>query len=306
MVEQKRQKVSGIILCFNKEPFIERCIRSMLPQVEELIIINNASKDRSIDVINRFRGHKNLKIIDIKEQVNSGIARNKGFEAARYDHIFYVDGDLYVPPTWVEKAQEVFMGGDDIALVSQIDPPITDSFSRNLVFLLRMTERKPIMKKTDGIFYISKENFKRFGPFGTKTNLGNAKEMMRKIDGSGCNIVQLLSPDITDLDCPDSMAKLLRRQWFYGSEQIRYNKRLEPQRIGEGIAYIFLFLGFFGAIKLYPTLFRNFGRLHKSVLYAILLPFITYVFLAAYYVAYIYQSLVFLYGKANPLVLRGG
>lgn len=57
------KKISVIVPVYNVEKYIEKCIRSIMEQTLEeieIIIINDGSPDRSLEIVNRLmRGPKN-------------------------------------------------------------------------------------------------------------------------------------------------------------------------------------------------------------------------------------------------------
>ena len=66
--------VSIIICVYNHEKWIERCVRSILNQNHrtnknfEAIIVNDASTDASLEIINKFNNEPNITIIDNKKK----------------------------------------------------------------------------------------------------------------------------------------------------------------------------------------------------------------------------------------------
>ncbi len=92
-------KVSIIIPVYNGEKVLERCLNSVLAQTYtdfELIIINDGSTDRSIDIINEYKNKDNrIKVINNK---NNGVSetRNIGIEASIGEYIQFVDCDDYI------------------------------------------------------------------------------------------------------------------------------------------------------------------------------------------------------------------
>lgn len=91
--------ISVIIPVFNKEKYLERCINSILSQIEgkdnffEIILINDGSIDKSLEIMNRYmKRYNNIKIID---QKNAGVsvARNKGVKVAKGDYVLFLDAD---------------------------------------------------------------------------------------------------------------------------------------------------------------------------------------------------------------------
>ncbi|MEH7351933.1 glycosyltransferase family 2 protein [Gottfriedia acidiceleris] len=92
-------KVSVIIPAYNIEKYIERSVKSVLSQTLadiEIIIINDGSTDRTLDIINAIKDKK-IKIIN---QENSGVsrAREQGIEIAEGEYLYFLDGD-----DWLEN-----------------------------------------------------------------------------------------------------------------------------------------------------------------------------------------------------------
>ena len=97
-------KISVIVPVYNQEKYIGRCIDSVLNQTMtdfELILINDGSKDKSLDILRNYeKKDKRIKIID---QKNMGVAktRNKGIEIASGEFIVLVDNDDYLDNTYL-------------------------------------------------------------------------------------------------------------------------------------------------------------------------------------------------------------
>ena len=93
-------KISVVILAYNVEKYIDRCIQSILNQNNkffELIIINDGSTDGTKEKINKYANNREVSIIN-KE--NSGVnnCRKLGLDLAKGKYVLFVDGD-----DWLEK-----------------------------------------------------------------------------------------------------------------------------------------------------------------------------------------------------------
>lgn len=93
--------LSIIIPVYNVEPFVEKCIRSCETQDisihdYEIIVINDGSKDNSLEVVNRIA--KEFSNIRVFSQPNAGLsaARNKGMREAKGDYYMFVDSDDWI------------------------------------------------------------------------------------------------------------------------------------------------------------------------------------------------------------------
>ncbi|MEA4910593.1 putative glycosyltransferase EpsJ [bioreactor metagenome] len=95
-------KVSVIMPVYNGEKFLGEAIESVLNQTFkdfELIIVNDGSKDNSLNIIKEYGNKDNrIKIID---QINQGVsvARNIGIKKSSGEYIAFLDSD----DIWVEE-----------------------------------------------------------------------------------------------------------------------------------------------------------------------------------------------------------
>ena len=88
--------VSVVIPCYNAERWIARCIESVLDQhnvITEIIVIDDGSTDRSLDIIKSFEGK-----VTWKTGLNRGgcSARNRGLDLASGEFIIFLDADDYI------------------------------------------------------------------------------------------------------------------------------------------------------------------------------------------------------------------
>lgn len=96
--------ISIIIPMHNAEKYIYKNIVSILNQSYsnfELIIVNDGSTDKSLDIVNSFKDDR----ITIYTTINQGVsaARNYGIHVSNGDYLFFADADDYVEPNILEK-----------------------------------------------------------------------------------------------------------------------------------------------------------------------------------------------------------
>ena len=90
-------KISIITVCYNSEKYIEQTIQSVIYQNYkniEYIIVDGLSKDRTVDIINRYRD-KVTTFIQGKDK-NMYDAINKGMKASTGDYIAILNSDDYL------------------------------------------------------------------------------------------------------------------------------------------------------------------------------------------------------------------
>lgn len=99
-------KVSIIIPVYNGESYVRKCLDSVINQTYsdlEIIIINDGSKDSTLDILNSYKKRdKRIFIID-KENEGQAIARNIALRKATGDFVTFVDSDDYVELDYIEQ-----------------------------------------------------------------------------------------------------------------------------------------------------------------------------------------------------------
>ena len=179
-------KVSVIVPVYNSEVYLPMCIESILAQSYkniEIILINDGSRDNSLEICKRYANVDNR--IKVIHQENKGVsaARNVGIDASEGEYITFVDSDdelltngifllvkdiedfdadiataskIYVAPDKTEKKRilenieeiTVFSGTESLKLSLNIDRRMTSChgklFRRQFISDIRYVEGKRI------------------------------------------------------------------------------------------------------------------------------------------------------------------
>ena len=104
--KNKRPCVSIIIVNYNGSGFLQDCINSVLnlnyPRFE-LIIVDNASADNSVSIIEDFKKHAKIRLTLVKSGQNLGFARanNIGVEYSSCKYIAFLNNDTVVDKNWL-------------------------------------------------------------------------------------------------------------------------------------------------------------------------------------------------------------
>lgn len=91
-------KFSIVIPVYNVEKYIAKCLDSIQSQTYdnyEVIIVNDGTKDNSVDVINKYLSDSRFTLYS-KENGGLSDARNYGVKYVKGDYIIFVDSDDYI------------------------------------------------------------------------------------------------------------------------------------------------------------------------------------------------------------------
>lgn len=115
-------KVTIVIPCYNAENYIDSCIDSLLKQEYQnfnVIFIDDASKDRTVEKLENSVLNCNLDIKILKNKENSGpaVSRNRGILSAVTKYITFCDIDDSYEPNYLSKLlSELEKNDADLAL----------------------------------------------------------------------------------------------------------------------------------------------------------------------------------------------
>lgn len=101
---KKKDLVSVVVPVYNAENYLERCILSITNQTYkniELLLIDDGSKDKSLEICQKFAFQDNR--IKVFHHENNGVSytRNRGINEANGKYIMFVDSDDFISPNMI-------------------------------------------------------------------------------------------------------------------------------------------------------------------------------------------------------------
>ena len=100
-------KVSAVVIAYNEEKYIGRCLQSLQDQKEkpgEIIVVDNNCTDKTVEIALKFP------LVRVVKEEKQGMiyARNKGFDSAKYELIVRCDSDTMVTVDWLKNIKKHF------------------------------------------------------------------------------------------------------------------------------------------------------------------------------------------------------
>lgn len=111
-MEMTSPEISVIVPVYKVEPYLERCVQSILSQTFtdfELLLIDDGSPDRCPELCEEFA--QNDWRVRVIHQKNQGLsaARNKGIENASGKYLAFIDSDDWIHPEMLERLYTEFL-----------------------------------------------------------------------------------------------------------------------------------------------------------------------------------------------------
>lgn len=115
-------KLSIIVPAYNEESYLAECVRCASAELRtnadrgpfEIIVVDNASTDRTADIAARFPG------VRVVSEPQKGLtrARQRGLDAASGRILAYIDADTRMPSGWIARVLDTFARDEQVVCVS--------------------------------------------------------------------------------------------------------------------------------------------------------------------------------------------
>lgn len=108
--------ISFIIPIYNAEPYLVRCIQSVLKQTTseplQVILVDDGSTDNSLAIAQEAAREEKRIVVLRQPHAGQSAARNLGLKHAQGEYVAFVDADDTIAPDWCEKHVEAIEGVD--------------------------------------------------------------------------------------------------------------------------------------------------------------------------------------------------
>ncbi|HEX3571798.1 MAG TPA: glycosyltransferase family A protein [Acidobacteriaceae bacterium] len=191
--------LSFVVPAFNEEAYIGDCLEAILKQTKdiqdstEIIVVNNASTDRTREVALRYPG---VRVVD-EPRKGLTFARQAGFLASTGSIIANVDSDSRLTPGWVDRVLNEFQSNPRLAGFSGpfIYYDLTDQQRRMVKVFYLLGWVTHIMNKhvlrvgammQGGNFVVSRAALEKIGGFNVDISFyGEDTDIARRLNAVG-------------------------------------------------------------------------------------------------------------------------
>ena len=112
------EKVTIIILTYNREKLLRTAIKSVLNQSYskmEILVVDGSSDDKTPKVLKEFKGE--ITVIEDTKKIGVSAARNLGIKRSTGDYITFLDDDDFFHPKKIERQIKIFKKEEKLGVV---------------------------------------------------------------------------------------------------------------------------------------------------------------------------------------------
>jgi glycosyltransferase involved in cell wall biosynthesis len=126
--------LSACMIVQDEEECIDRALNSIHFYVDEIIVVDGGSKDRTRGIVTTY---EKVQLFDIPFEDNFGLQRNNSLERASGDWIFVIDADEYCDPfsmasvKWLSEAKDLAFDSYWFSRQTFIDGRLVNLFDRD-------------------------------------------------------------------------------------------------------------------------------------------------------------------------------
>ena len=146
-----RPRISVIVPVFDCESYLPACIDSILAQSFEefeLIFVDDGSRDRSGEILDRYAARDDRIIVLHQENGGPAAARNAGLRAASCPYVYFPDSDDVLEPTLLETVIPYMEAGCDMVVFGfRVDPSPKGKERIRMAYPVR--EKKELLLESD-------------------------------------------------------------------------------------------------------------------------------------------------------------
>jgi len=117
---ENKIEISFVVVSYNCSEVIGKCVESLLTHApgQQYIIIDNASKDGTAEILNGFKGNVELVI----NTTNTGFTKacNQGINMAKGEYVFLLNPDAYLSENTVGELMSFFKTHPDAGAVAPL------------------------------------------------------------------------------------------------------------------------------------------------------------------------------------------
>ncbi|WP_328184811.1 glycosyltransferase [Marinobacter sp. OP 3.4] len=219
-------KISVIVPAHNEEPYITRCLNSLMAQDlpkenYEVIVVDNASTDNTSRHVQEFEDVKYI----YKESGPVGAVRNYGALYASGEILAFIDGDCVAPKNWLASGINLLQLHPETVLGGKYSLDSEASWIERYWLLGLKDTTSEKIDLLGGTIFIKKEHFSLVGGFNENVSSGEDSQLASDLRRSGISVKINQALNVIHLGNAKTAQDFIKRQAWHSENYI--------DRIGE-------------------------------------------------------------------------
>jgi glycosyltransferase involved in cell wall biosynthesis len=215
-------RISIIIPALNEEGVIRRCLDSLekndFPKSAfEVILVDNGSTDRTIDIARSFEHALALKVLKL-EKVHISALRNRGAAEARGRYLAFLDADCLAPASWLSSALLLLEGLQNGVIGAHYGIPDDSTWVGRIWCQDRFSEKaRDVSYVPAGDLLVDRETFSAIKGFDESIQTNEDFELCERARGAGLSVRSYPQLRVTHLGTPRTLLGFYRKQRWHGT-----------------------------------------------------------------------------------------
>lgn len=214
--------ISVIVPALNEEKVIGRCLEALSRifcnrYTFEVIVVDNGSRDRTVETVRRFDALPFVKIISL-EGVHISALRNRGAVEARGNILAFLDADCLAPPDWLTNAIRIFENCDDGIIGAHYQIPDDATWVGRVWFQDRLSQKVGAVSYVpSGDLLIRRDLFIQVGGFDESIQTNEDFELCQRVIREGWPVRAYPELQVVHLGTPRTLLGFFRKQRWHGT-----------------------------------------------------------------------------------------
>lgn len=211
--------LSFIIPVFNSEKTLSKCIQSIQDQIndnDEIIVVDNGSKDNSSKIIEDYRIEKFF----VKKNCNVSSVRNFGAEKAEGDIFVFIDSDCFLQINYVKNAKTIMQDETIHASGCKVDIPENANWIEKAWFSQRIKGEHEANYINSGNFLIRRKVFENVGGFNDLLITDEDVELCLRLKKLGYKILSSDKLSVIHYGNPKTIRAFFDRELWHSTGMI--------------------------------------------------------------------------------------
>lgn len=227
----KNFQCSIVIPAYNEQDMIEQTLSSLckqsLPRSEyEIIVVDNGSSDRTIEIANKYADLTLSKLTG-----NVGSVRNYGIQHASADLIICTDADCLFDYDWIEKGISLLHEGPGSAYGGGLKTSVKSNWIEEK-WLLNPEGKAAQQKSLMGsCIFIHKKDFNAIGGFLESVTSGEDSDLSERLERNGIRIKITEQLSVIHNGGPKTIKDFFWRQVWHSENYYKNVKKLITDKV---------------------------------------------------------------------------